>query len=237
MFLAGDNSRDHKEDHHQYAGDDTGNEQAAYRNFADKAVNYQSEGGWDGCGDHCGKAVDSDNVALGVASARHFRGKKSRLHSCVRGGRARNSAHHRTHNDGYLSGTAPHTAGNYLCKRKNSCGNARLVHQTAGKNEERNGEERIGLGLRNNTLHNNAERQVRRCREENHTGDTDNEGDRHSEYEQQNKSNNKQCHIVPSTSFDCSIGVVKCFICSTMSSATDMSIHADITGSATVTHE
>ena len=45
--FAGDNSRDHKEDHHQYAGTIPATEQAAYRNFADKAVNYQLEGvGW-----------------------------------------------------------------------------------------------------------------------------------------------------------------------------------------------
>ena len=237
MFLAGDNSRDHEEDHHQYAGDDTGNEQAAYRDFADKAVNYQAEGGRDGRCDHCGKAVDSDDIALGVAAARHFGGEEPRLHSGVSRGGAGNAAHHRTHNDGYLSGAAPHAAGDDLSKGKDPCSDARLVHQAAGKDEERDGEERIGLGLRNNTLHDDAERQVRRCREEKHTGDTDNEGDRHSEYEQQDKGNNKQCHIVPSTSFDCSIGVVKCFICSTMSSATETSMHTDMTGSAIVTHE
>jgi hypothetical protein len=64
---------------------------------------------------------------------------------------------------------------------QDALGDARFVHQRARENKERDRKERIGLGLGNDTLYHDAERQVGCRGEKGHPGEPDDKCHRHTD--------------------------------------------------------
>ena len=181
VALAGDGNGRHQKDHHEDAGDDAGGKQAPDRHLADKTVDNQPERGRDGGGNHGGQAVDGDNVSLVVPAFLHLGAEQAGFHRGVSGGGTGDAAHHRAHDDRDLRDTAPHTAGQGGSELQDALGDARFVHQRARENKERDRKERIGLGLGNDTLYHDAERQVGCRGEKGHPGEPDDKCHRHTD--------------------------------------------------------
>ena len=186
-------NREHEQHRHQHARDDAGQEQAADGNLAGYAEEDQAQGRRNGRGDQAAHCQNAGGEALGIAALFHIRAENAALHRGVSRRGAGNAAHHAGEQHGDLRKTAAHMAGRLRAELDEAGGDARFVHQVAGQDKERNGQQREGLRGADHLLHQNLERNLL----SDHVGKrggAHRQCDRHAQRKQNDKRNSQENH-------------------------------------------
>ena len=152
--------RRHQPGRHQETGNDAAEQQPPDRDFRDEAEQHEPDARRNGRGDHRAEGDDAGAEPLGVTALLHRAAKQARFHRGIGDGRAGNAAHERTEDDGDLRQPARQPAGQKPRKFEQPLRDAGRIHQIAGEDEERHGQQRKRLRGVVHALHGDGRRHV-----------------------------------------------------------------------------
>ena len=109
---------------------------------------------------------------------------------------AGDAAHQRRERDRDLREPALHAPGQHGRELEQVLGDAGIVEEVAGQDEQRHREQREVLRLRDGELDRDGRRQLRMLQEEQRAGDADREGDRHADQQQHREGDEDDQHGV-----------------------------------------
>ena len=176
--------RDHQRGREQEAGHDAADEEPADRDVGEVAVDDEADAGRDDRRDHGGAGGDRRREAGRVAALDHLRAEHLGLHRGVGVRRGGEAAHQRRQQHVGLAEAADPVADQRVGEVEQAPGDAGVVHDRAGADEERHREQRERVGDLHELLHEDAQRQAFAEDEERQRGDGDGERDRHVDREQ-----------------------------------------------------
>ena len=175
---------DHQRGGEQQAGHDAADEQAPDRDVGDVAVDDQADRGRDQRRDDRRARGDDGGEGRAVVRLHHLRAEDLREHRRVGRGRGGQAAEQGGEHGAHLRQRAGHVADQRVGQGQQPPGDAGLVHDRAGEHEERDRQQRIGVGGAHHLLHEDVERHLAVDQEERQRADGDRERDRRLEREQ-----------------------------------------------------
>ena len=186
--------RRRERDPEQQGRHETGGEQAADRYLPDRAVDDHADAGRNDRRQQRAERQYARGEAFRHASLQHLAAQHAGLHRGIGDGRARDTAHQRRERDRDLCQPTLEPARQHRSQAEQLLGDAGLVQEVPGENEQRYGQQGEVLGLRDGELKRNGDRQIGVLQEEQRAGYGDRERDRHTHQHQDHEGDGDDQH-------------------------------------------
>ena len=194
-----DRDRDRKRRPQHQPRNDAGREQAADRDLSDRAVEDESDARRNDRREQRAVRDHARRVAAREAALEHLQPDDARVHRGVGDRGAGHAAHQRRERNRGLREVAVHASRQHGGKLEQVLGDAGVVEEVAGKDEQRHGEQREVLRLGHGELDRDGDRQLRVLQEEQHARNADGERHRHAHDEQDRERDENDQHGAATT--------------------------------------